>query len=169
VDIEEYETPLAIGAFLYRYQKNADGSLALDENGNPIALLEEGQDVPKTWLRDENGALILDRNGNPVATQTVPANAMYVQTLRDRVNPERSIDIYVSFGGDAVVGSTASFSAVLNGYDGLVYSLQWQQSDDGSNWENLAAANNAQLDVVTSEENMYDFWRVQVTITDVLG
>ena len=120
--------------------------------------------------RDAKGALILDRNGNPIATQTVPATAVYVQTLKDQLDPNRSIDIYVSFGTeDAALGDTASFVAVLNGYDSLIYSLQWQQSNDGASWENLSSANASRLEIRTSEENMNDFWRVQVTITGVQG
>ncbi|MBQ8995946.1 MAG: AMP-binding protein, partial [Oscillospiraceae bacterium] len=100
----------------------------LDEAGNPIAILEADQEIPKTWLRDEEGSLMLDQKGNPVATQTVPAAAVYVQTLRDQLDPNRSIDIYVTFENDhAILGNTASFVAVLNGYDSLIYTLQWQQ------------------------------------------
>ena len=69
----------------------------------------------------------------------------------------------------ACLGSTVRFTAVLNGYDNAVYSLQWQQSEDGAIWENMQSANSANLEVVASEENMHDFWRVQVIITDVLG
>ena len=168
-EIEDYETPLDSGIH-YEYERNEDGSLKLDENGNPVAILEEGQNIPKTWLRDENGALVLDAEGNPVATQTVPADSVLVHSLQDQLDPNRSIDIYVSFvDGDAALGGTACFFAVLNGYDSLVYSLQWQESADGVNWMNLAAANQDRLEVVTSEENMHNFWRVEVTITSVQG
>ena len=168
-EIEDYETPLDSGIH-YEYERNEDGSLKLDENGNPVAILEEGQNIPKTWLRDENGALVLDAEGNPVATQTVPADSVLVHSLQDQLDPNRSIDIYVSFvDGDAALGGTACFFAVLNGYDSLVYSLQWQESADGVNWMNLAAANQNRLEVVTSEENMHNFWRVEVTITSVQG
>lgn len=170
IEIEDNETPLAIGAFSYEYERENDGSLILDEAGNPIAILEADQEIPKTWLRDEEGSLMLDQKGNPVATQTVPADAVYVQTLRDQLDPNRSIDIYVTFENDhAILGNTASFVAVLNGYDSLIYTLQWQQSDDGVNWFDLTAAQNARLEVETSEANMHDYWRVEVTITSVKG
>ena len=169
-EIEDYETALGLAAFGYKYRKENDGTLVLDENGDPIAILEEGQDIPKAWLRNADGSLILDRKGNPVATQTIPADAVYVQTLRDQLDENRTIDIYVTFETeDASVGDRARFVAVLNGYDDLIYSLQWQQSDDGITWENLTAANAKELDVVTSEENMNDFWRIQVTITGIMG
>lgn len=123
-----------------------------------------------TWLRDEEGNLILDANGNPVATQTIPANAEYVQTLYDLLDPNRYIDVYVTFNDqEAVVGSTATLVAVLNGYDNLIYDLQWQQSDDGSTWHDLEGGNQSRVDVVTSTENMNDYWRMQVTITGVMN
>ena len=169
-EIEDYETPLGMNPAEYAYEKDEENALVLDENGDPIAILEDGQEIPKTWVRDEEGELVLDEEENPIATQSVPADAVIVHTLQDQLNPDRYIEIYVSFNEeDAEVGDTANFRAVLYGYDSLIYSLQWQQSDDGANWEDLAGANNADLEVVTSEENKNDYWRVQVTITGILG
>ena len=43
--IEEYDTPLGASAFLYKYEKDQDGNLILDKNGDPIVILQEGQEI----------------------------------------------------------------------------------------------------------------------------
>ena len=48
------------------FQKNADGSLILDANGDPIPVIPEGAEVPVAYQRDENGQLVLDANGDPI-------------------------------------------------------------------------------------------------------
>ena len=169
-DIEDYDTPLGAKAFLYEYEKTQDGTLVLDENGDPLAILQPGRDIPKAWLRNEAGELVLDRKGNPIATQTVPAEAVKIKTLQDQLNPNRSIDIYATFDEqDATLGATARLTAVLNGYDNLIYALQWQQSNDGDNWTDLVSATHSSLEIETSEENANDFWRLLVIITGFQG
>jgi len=164
------DTPLGDKAFEYEYEKDDDGILILNENSDPIAILKDGQDIPVSWLRRANGELILDPNGNPVATQAVPQKAVHVETLRDRLNDNRAIDIYVTFEKDGTtLGESAKLTAVLSGYDALVYTLQWQQSDDGEHWENVGAANEKDLEIITSEDNRNDYWRVRVTITGLAG
>ena len=165
-ETEEYDTPLGDKAFEYEYEKDEDGVLVLDENDDPIAILKEGQDIPVSWIRRANGELVLDKNGNPIATQVVPAKAVHIETLQDRLNADRAIDIYVTFEKDGTtVGESATLTAVLNGYDALVYTLQWQQSDDGKEWKDIDAATGNELEIITSEDNRDDYWRVQVTIT----
>ena len=166
---ETYDTPLGDKAFEYEYEKDEDGILLLDENDDPIAILKEGQDIPVSWIRRASGELVLDGNGNPIATQVIPAKAVHVETLKDRLNADRTIDIYATFDkAGAILGDSAKLTAVLNGYDALIYTLQWQQSDDGKNWENVGGANENELEIVTSEDNHDDYWRVRVTITGLV-
>ncbi len=55
------------------WQRYEDGTLMLDEEGNPIAIVPEGVDVPVAYQRDENGSLVLDESGNPIVTETASA------------------------------------------------------------------------------------------------
>lgn len=48
------------------FQRDAEGNLILDENGEPLMTLPEGAAIPTGFQRDENSALILDENGNPI-------------------------------------------------------------------------------------------------------
>ncbi len=171
----EYETPLGIAeqeaeTVVYEFERDENGELILDEKGNPIAIVPEGAEIPVSYLRNENGELVLDENGNPIVTQTVPADAVIVNTLEDALNPNRTIDIYYSWNNEEpALGGEVTFIAVLYGYDNLEYTIQWQQSADDVNWYDIADANDTHYVETITRENYRDYWRVQVTITGVLN
>lgn len=120
-----------------------------------------------TWQKDENGNLVLDENGNPIVTETVPAGSDKISTLEDELDPNRTIDIYVSWNGqEPAFGSTATLSAVLNGYGNAQCTIQWQTSKDDASWQNVPGGTGARLNVVVTEENHMDYWRVVVTVAD---
>lgn len=52
----------------YAFERDAEGNLILNENGDPVVLVPEGSKAPTGFERDENGALVLDENGNPIPT-----------------------------------------------------------------------------------------------------
>lgn len=167
-EVVEEEAAEEEAAVVYTFERDENGALVLDESGNPVAIVPEGAEIPVTYLRDENGALVLDENGDPIVTATVPVDADKILTLADHLNPDRYIDVYISWAeGEAAVGNTATLIAVTYGYDNMVYSLQWQRSKDDANWTDVSGATSSRLTVVTTEENAYDYWRVQVIITDV--
>ena len=190
VIIDDYETPLGLldgeyetepveanivdaeDEILYTWQRAEDGSLILDEDGNPIVTVYGDAEVPVAYQRDENGALILDENGNPIPAYTVPQDSVKVTTLEDALDPNRSIDIYISWNGETpALGVTATFIAVLHGYDNLIYTVQWQQSDDAAEWYYVGQPQTNEegsfrLDVEITWDNYDDYWRVEVVITD---
>jgi hypothetical protein len=91
-----------------------------------------------------------------------------MEKIIDALDPSCSISIYVSWGGQkAIYGSTATLIAVLEGYDQVLYSLQWQHSLDNVNWEDIAGETSNYLQLVVTPENCMDYWRVSVIITDV--
>ena len=171
---DDYETPLASFAeeaeetVVYAFERDENGELVLDEKGNPVAIVPEGAEIPVTYLRNENGELELDADGNPVVTQTVPADAMLIDTLEDALDPNRTIDLYYAWNdGEPVLGGDVTFIAVLYGYDNLEYTLQWQESADNENWYNVADATDLRYVETITRENYRDFWRVQVIISGV--
>ena len=135
-----------------------------------MAIVPEGMEIPVTYLRDENGNLILDENGDPIVKDTVPAGAEIIATLEDMLDPDCYIDVYIAWKDEKKeIGNEATLVAVLYGYDKVVYSLQWQNSKDDENWTDVSGATESRLTVTATEENAYDYWRVQVTVTDVKG
>ncbi len=161
------EAPVETTAAAVTWQKDENGNLVLDESGNPVATVPDGQETPVAYARDENGNLVLDENGNPIVTETVPAGSDKISTLEDELDPNRTIDIYVSWNGqEPAFGSTATLSAVLNGYGNAQCTIQWQTSKDDASWQNVPGGTGARLNVVVTEENHMDYWRVVVTVAD---
>ena len=171
-EIEDYETPLGDSeentAPVYSYERDENGALVLDENGNPIVTVIEGDEIPVTYLRNEDGELILDEKGDPIPTQTVPTDAVISNTIVDVLNPDRTIDIYYSWNNQKpAIGGDVTFIAVLHGYENLEYSIQWQQSKNGSDWADVPGSNETRYTETITRDNYKDFWRVQVSITGI--
>ena len=102
------------------------------------------------------------------AEEEIPEDAQLLTTVEDALNAERSVSIYVSYEGDTVsYGDEIELYAVLNGYEGTSYSLQWQVSEDNTNWANISGANGSEYDVTVSEDNAANYYRVAVTIDGV--
>ncbi len=166
-DITVAETVVTTETETVTWQKEENGNLVLDENGNPVATVPAGQETPVAYEKDENGNLVLDENGNPIVTESIPADSDKISTLVDELDPNRTIDIYVSWnGGEAKFGNTATLIAVLNGYGNNQCSIQWQTSPDDASWSNVADGSSTRLDVVVTEDNYLDYWRVVVTVAD---
>lgn len=156
-------------SYPYKYVRDENGELVLDEAGNPIAIVPEGVDIPVAFLRDEAGNLVLDAAGNPIPTQFIPQTAHKVTTLEDQLDPNRSIDIYADWGEEELsFGMESTLIAVLHGYDNAVYTVRWQTSVDGGLWTDIDGATETRYSMTVTEDNYYDYWRVVVTVTDVI-
>lgn len=82
------------------------------------------------------------------------------------LNPDRSISIQMAWEGEALhYGDEITLTAVLNGYDNAVYTLQWQTSKDNETWTDVEGAIGASYTTVVTKENALDAWRVAVTVT----
>lgn len=81
--------------------------------------------------------------------------------------PERHITVDVVWDvPDPVIGDTAHFVAVLEGYEELQYTIQWQYSPDEEIWFDIPYATEPTMDVVVTEENNEVFWRILVFVED---
>ena len=91
-----------------------------------------------------------------------------IATLEDQLDPNRKIDIYARWEGDALAfGDTATLYASLTGYDNVEYALQWQTSKDNASWTDVPGATGASCSVTVTEDNYLDYWRVVVSVSDV--
>src|SRR5690606_32318861 len=89
----------------------------------------------------------------------------------DEQNPDRKVTIYIYWGDKEYVeiGDTIRLTAKLEGYEGLVYTLNWQNSLSGQgDWQNIAGAEGESYSFTLDEANYTWFWRVAVEITAVV-
>ena len=96
----------------------------------------------------------------PAETEEEPAG----ETVRE-LPENRSVEVVVSCDDPKPgFGSVIHFSAVLEGYEDLDYSLQWITSADNENWTEVEGAVGETMDVVMTRENYRNYWRVAVSI-----
>ena len=58
----------------------------------------------------------------------------------------------------------AHFKAILDGYEGLTYTMQWQYSPDHEEWIDLQGETSDSMDIVVTEENNVVYGRIAVYI-----
>lgn len=95
-----------------------------------------------------------------------------VAEIIDAEYANRVVRIYASWDQSKEyldVGDEMTFTAVLEGYDGLSYQIQWQTSVNGSDWTDLSDANGLNYTLVLSEQNYDDFFRAVVNVTGLQG
>ena len=83
------------------------------------------------------------------------------------VSAERSIHVEVSWDvPEPVVGDTAHFTAIMKGYEGLQYTIQWQYSIDEDTWFDIPGETEPRMDVlITKAKNLY-YWRIVVYLEE---
>ena len=100
-----------------------------------------------------------------VAAEEIPEDAQLVGVIEESV--ERSVSIYASYSGSTVsYGDTIKLYAVLKGYENVNYEMQWQVSSDNSSWQNISGANGSSYNVVVSEDNANNYYRIAVTVAE---
>lgn len=153
----------------YSYERDENGNLVLDENGNPVAIIPDGMEVPIDYVRDENGNLVLDENGDPIVLNSIPEGANKIVTLQDELNPDRYIDIYAVWQDETPeFNEEMTLISVIYGYDNIQYTIQWQHSVDDVNWSDIEGATDGRYTFTVTEENYTDYWRVSVIMTGVI-
>lgn len=75
------------------------------------------------------------------------------------------VDFSISFDEEnPTIGCVAHFKAELTGYEGIIYTLQWQKSLDCEEWEDEPNADQETMDVLMTEESSQYYWRLKVTV-----
>lgn len=154
----------------YTFERDENGNLVLDENGNPVAIIPEGMEVPIDYVRDENGNLVFDENGNPIVLNTIPEGADKITTIVDELNPDRYVDIYAVWQDETPeLDEELTLVSIAYGYEEIEYTYQWQRSADDVNWTDIEGATEARYTFTVTEENYRDYWRVTILITGIIG
>nr|AHF24952.1 hypothetical protein [uncultured bacterium Contig1477] len=130
-----------------------DGEMS-EEIYAPEEASEEGEAEPEADVTDGEKSEPEAKAEDEEETEDAPAI-------------ERSISVDVSWDvPDPVIGDTAHFKATLKGYDGLVYSMQWQYSPDHNDWFDLTGETKENMDIVVTPENNLFYWRIVVYVEE---
>lgn len=81
---------------------------------------------------------------------------------------EKSVVVTSNVGSDDTLteGMEITMTAKLSGFENENYTLQWQSSSDGENWEDVADATDLTYTFILTEETSLLSWRVQVNTED---
>jgi len=93
-----------------------------------------------------------------------------MQEILDRDFADRSVHITYHLNGkeEITFGDNIYFTAVLNGYEGLEYSLNWQYNVGGSDWADIPGEVSENYVLTIDQGNLNWYVRVLVTITGVV-
>ncbi len=127
-----------------------------EETPEEAPVPDDENTIPKDEdvIPDEEENTPNDENAIPDETEEAPRSL-------------RHIDVEVTWDvPEPMIGDTAHFSAKLEGYDGLTYTMQWQYGPDNETWYDLPGETDTTMDVVVNEENNLYYWRIIVYIED---
>lgn len=145
---EPEEEPTEV-PFESKYQRDGDGNLILDENGNPVPL--EPMEGEVQYKRDADGNLELDENGEPVV-------------VIEEEPVEQKILIFADRDPSGLVpGDVLTLSAQLIGFEDADYTLNWQVKREGGEWQNIDGATGMTLTIEIEEEHDGCAWRLQAS------
>ncbi len=130
-----------------------------DEN-----VIPDDKDVIKDNIED----IPSDEDAVPDEEDIIPSDVDDIPSETEEApQPQRHIDVELIWDSEnPVLGDTAHLKATLNGYDSLIYTLQWQYSPDAEHWTDAPGETKDSIDIVTSEENNYFYWRILVYIEE---
>ena len=89
------------------------------------------------------------------------------EPAEEETESNRSIDVEIKWDvAYPIVGDTAHFTATLNGYEDMEYTVQWQYSPDKETWHDIPGETETTMDMVITKENNYVYWRIIVYVED---
>ena len=136
------------------------------KNDEEFAAWEEEQAALKAESQEEEKEDIPEESGKDSISEETgekPEKAEIDPKTEEGVLPERSVSMVIEWDtDDPILGDTAHMKAILEGYDDLSYSLQWQNSHDCETWKDIAGATGETFDIMITEENNDLYWRVLV-------
>ena len=133
---------------------------------------EENEPEPDTEMENEP-----EEEQQEEKTENEPEPTDVIQQEETDENEKPPVDILTLLPEDRSIsyevlwdveepafGDTAHFVSSLKGYDKVEHSIQWQYSEDDTNWNDIYGATDETMDIVASEENYLYYWRVMVYV-----
>ena len=144
----------------------ADYESWLEEQAELEEQIEETLERPEEQPQEESEEeeeITEETVNEPIEETTEPEENI----PESEVRPERHITVDVTWDvPDPVIGDTAHFKAIMEGYEGLQYTVQWQYSPDENTWYDIPNETETTMDVVVTPENNIVYWRILVYLED---
>lgn len=105
----------------------------------------------------------------PEATAVPEITAEPEATVEPEATEEpvaRSISIKVKAPSELHYGDKITLTATLTGYENVNYTVQWQYSYNGNDWNDMKNANELTYTFKVNEETANTMWRLVVTVID---
>ena len=132
---------------------------------------EEPGEAPEEELTEEKTGEPEEETTEETTEDTPeePAEAQEDENEPAEEEPEtgRSVDVEIKWDVEyPIVGDTAHFTATLNGYEDVDYSVQWQYSPDKETWYDIPGETETTMDMVITDENNVVYWRIIVYVEE---
>ena len=168
-EIEETEETEKTEATEQPEEVNEDGEPEEPETAEEETEISEPGEEPEEEPVDEEPTEEETEEKEPTEEpeEELPEEEPTEEASEEEEKPVRHITVDVLWDvPDPVIGDTAHFVAVLEGYEELQYTIQWQYSPDEEIWFDIPYATEPTMDVVVTEENNEVFWRILVFVED---
>ena len=140
-------------------------------------ILIRAQEAKEEWEVAEEDAEIKFSQMEELINEYAPVKVIENIAITDftpYLNPDRNIEVTVADknGPPFIFGEEILLHANITGYDNLIYTIQWQVSKEDDNDDSYVdyygeGYNTPDIVIIGTEENLYWWWRVEVTITGV--
>ena len=95
---------------------------------------------------------------------TIAPSSLDFSVKPDAVPADLSVKISADAHGALHYGDVITLTADLSGAEGLAYTLQWQQRDQGGSWRDIEGENELQYSFTLNNQNEHSEWRLGVGI-----
>lgn len=151
-------------------EENTGTEEITEESAEETAAENEGTEEVSEDITEEESETVEENEELPEQETENEADSEEDAELAEEeteVPNNRSIEISVTCDSpNPVIGDTAHFTAILNGYENLEYTCQWQYSLDHEEWFDITGETGLSMDVVTNKENNYYYWRILLYVED---
>ena len=163
--VEETEEKAEVAA---ETEEKAEVAAETEEKAEVAAETEETTEeaeISEEAIEGEAAEDVED-NTDEVVEELVENEGLAAETETEIVKFETfPVDIVITCDeGGATYHSIAHFEAVLDGYEDKEYTIQWQNSPDCEEWNDIDGETNATMDVIVDETNYLLYWRALITV-----
>ena len=147
-------------------EEGADLYAEASKESKVVGHLDAGTEIWVTLNEDKTWGKLYSEDEESAAQYISVSDIMLngEETEKFALPEDCTADFEIYWDGQPMLGKTAHLKADLSAYDELDYMIQWQQSADNKNWEDIEGANEETMDVVATTETNSLYYRITVII-----